>query len=127
MADEHVASSREEHASMSMEGEGEGSTADIMFFSPRKEAEGCGEEVQVDISMVVNELFHDIAQRKQLTDNDLCRLNLLFKTTTLFASLSLVEKAMVKKCVSPNGRSLFLVEGSRPEPYGAFPTQLFAG
>jgi len=39
----------------------------------------------------------------------------------LDAAISLVDKRMVSKLTSESGRSLFLVEGSLPVPYGARP------
>ena len=45
----------------------------------------------------------------------------LHKQGTLDAAISLVDKRMVSKLTSESGRSLFLVEGSLPVPYGARP------
>ena len=102
-----------------------GGSSEILFFSPRKDGDcisaGHGSSkpsLSLDLSSVCDQVFADMKLRGEMSDDDMSRLNLLFKTTTLYSSLSLVEKGMVQKCISPNGRSLFLVEGSQAEPYG---------
>lgn len=47
------------------------------------------------------------------------RCQVLHKQATLAAALSILDKGMVTKLTSASGRSLYLVEGSMPVPYGA--------
>eukprot|EP00960_Hanusia_phi_P069043 766991-Hanusia_phi.AAC.11 len=64
-------------------------------------------------------MFEDMERQGELSDSVLFRLTSIFKRSTLEAALALVDKGYVQQIVSDSGRSLFLVESSQDEPYGA--------
>ena len=78
----------------------------------------CKEEM-VPSERIVECVFGEIAEAGELSPVSISRLLALYKLSTLDAALSIVDKGMVQKLVAESGRSLYLVESSGDEPYGA--------